>query len=387
MKNQHLKSILLIVGLLSFLVNGDNYAASPLLLNIAEDLNVNIDTAALSVTSYMLLFGLLTIIIGPLGDRFGKTRIIIISALGTSIFSLLCIFSDNIQSLITLRAINGGFASGILPVSVALIGEISPQDEKQNSIAKVMSMMFFGGAIATTIGGGLAFIGSWKLVYGVYGFMELILASLAIVYLGKVKDESTKVNIISLYKNALSNRSLRKMLLNLFLMGYCIFGTFVYTGKLVENKTGLNVFLIGLILSLFGVGSILAGRKSGSLRFKLGNIYFLVAGLTGCISVLALVGFSSVWSISFSLLLFGAVFIAFQSSFISTAQAILPNMRGTVMALASFSVVIGGSLGTFFNGEILNSFGLNFVFIITASLLLLIGTLATLFNKRIAVSH
>ena len=385
MNTKHLKSIILILGFLSFLVNGDNYAASPLLLNIAKDFNVKIDTAALSVTSYMLFFGLLTIIIGPLGDRFGKTKIIILSALGTSVFSILCIFSNNIQNLIVLRAINGGFASGILPVSVALIGEISPMNQKQNSIAKVMSMMFFGGAIATTIGGGLAFLGSWKLVYGVYGVMELILALLAIIYLGKVKDESTQVNIIGLYKNALSNKSLWKMLLNLFLMGYCIFGTFVYTGKLVENKTGLNVFLIGLILSLFGLGSILAGRKTGSLQFKLGNTYFLVAGLIGCISVSALVGFSSIFSISFSLLLFGAVFIAFQSSFISTAQAILPKMRGTVMALASFSVVIGGSLGTFVNGIILNSIGINYIFIVTASLLFLIAILATIFNKQIKV--
>jgi predicted MFS family arabinose efflux permease len=241
-----------------------------------------------------------------------------------------------------------------------------------------MGMMFFGGAIATTIGGGLAFIGSWKLVYAVYGLLELILALLAIVYLGKVKDTGTRIPIFRLYKNALSNRSLRLTLFNLFLMGYCILGTFVYTGKLVENKTGLNVFMIGIILSLFGIGSILAGRKSVSIRLKLGKIYFLVAGLVGCISVLALVGFSSVWIISFSMLLFGAVFIALQSSFVSSAQSILPNMRGTVMALASFSVVIGGSLGTYINGRLLNSAGLNHVFIITAMLLFSIGLLATI---------
>jgi len=385
MNKKYFKSILLVLGLLSFLVNGDNYAASPLLLNISRDLNVNIDTAALSVSSYMLFFGLLTIIIGPLGDRYGKSKIIIISALGTSIFSLLCVFSNNIQSLIIFRAINGGFASGILPVSVALIGEMAPKDQKQNSIAKVMSMMFFGGAIATTVGGGLAFLGSWKLVYGVYGLMELILALLAFIYLGKVKDAGSKVNIVSLYKIALSNRSLRIMLLNLFFMGYCILGTFVYAGKLVENKTGLNVFMIGIILSLFGIGSIVAGRKSVSIRLKLGNIYFLVAGLIGCISVLALVGFSSIWSISFSMLLFGAVFIALQSSFVSTAQSILPDMRGTVMALASFSVVIGGSLGTYLNGKFLNSVGLNYVFIISAILLFAIGLLATISNKQIKI--
>jgi len=62
-------------------------------------------------------------------------------------------------------------------------------------------------------------------------------------------------------------------------------------------------------------------------------------------------------------------------------------MRGTVMALASFSVVIGGSLGTYLNGKFLNSVGLNYVFIITAILLFSIGLLATIRNKQIKTIH
>ena len=56
--------MLLILGLMAFLTNGDNYAAAPLLINIANDLNLTISTAAMSVTAYMLAFGLFTILFG-----------------------------------------------------------------------------------------------------------------------------------------------------------------------------------------------------------------------------------------------------------------------------------------------------------------------------------
>ncbi|WP_144428513.1 MFS transporter [Defluviitalea phaphyphila] len=39
-----------------------------------------------SVTAYMLSFGLFTIIFGPLGDRYGKTKIINIGAFDAGIF-------------------------------------------------------------------------------------------------------------------------------------------------------------------------------------------------------------------------------------------------------------------------------------------------------------
>ena len=383
MKFKKVSTIALILGLMAFLVNGDNYAASPLLINISNDFNITIDTAAFSVTSYMLMFGLLTIFIGALGDRLGKMKIILFSAFGTSVFSIICAFSNSITSLIILRAVNGAFASGILPVSIAYVGELAPNDQKQNMIGKVMGLMFFGGTVATSIGGGLAYFGSWKLVYVVYGISELILTVVIYFSLAEQKISESKKGFIKLYKEALSNKQFQKILPLLVFMGYSVLGSFVYVGKLIENKTGYNVLTIGLILGLFGIGTLMAGRKSGTVRSKTGRVFFLIIGIIGFVSMLILSFFDSVILIGLSLLLFGVVFIAFQSSFISISQSELPHIRGTVMSLASFCVVIGGSIGTFLNGVIINSISIKPVFQITAVLLLVISILAFIFIRRI----
>lgn len=63
MKNK--ERTFMILGIMGFLANGDNYAAAPLLLNISKDLNLTISSAAMSVTAYMLAFGFLLCYLDP----------------------------------------------------------------------------------------------------------------------------------------------------------------------------------------------------------------------------------------------------------------------------------------------------------------------------------
>jgi MFS family permease len=116
-------AMVMILSMMAFFANGDNYAVAPLLINISKDLSISIGSAAISVTAYMLAFGLFTIIFGPLGDRYGKTKVINTAAFGTAIFSMLGAFAFNLPSLIVLRGMNGAFGAGIFPVTMALVGE------------------------------------------------------------------------------------------------------------------------------------------------------------------------------------------------------------------------------------------------------------------------
>ncbi len=87
-KNEAGRAVLLL-GAMGFWVMGDNYAASPMLVDIAQDFGLEIGTAAMVVVAYMIPFGLFTFIFGPLGDRYGKLRIIAVASFGTAIFSSL----------------------------------------------------------------------------------------------------------------------------------------------------------------------------------------------------------------------------------------------------------------------------------------------------------
>ena len=357
--------VLFILGFLAFWANGDNYAVAPLLVNIASDLELEISRASLSVTAYMFSFGFFTILFGPLGDRFGKERIIKIAAFGTAVFSIAGGFAFNLSSLIVFRAFNGLFAAGIFPVTMALIGERFDEKSRHDAIGSVMGMMFLGGATSIFIGGTLAQFASWRAVYILYGIAELILAFLV---LSKIPAAgSTKgVSFFQTYGTALSTKGLLAVVGTIFFVGFAVFGTFSFSGHYIETITGLRVVYIGLILTSFGAGTVIGGRKVGEIRKGLGRFFLPFAGILGAAGLLSLASFRHVGILIPAFFAFGLAFVFLQSTLVMTAQSRLPALRGTAMSLASFHMFVGGAAGTLVNAWVINIGQVQVIYFIAA---------------------
>ncbi|MDA3812533.1 MAG: MFS transporter [Spirochaetaceae bacterium] len=380
MKNK--KNLILILGLLAFMTNGDNYAAAPLLLKISEDLGINLQQAAWSVTAYMLSFGVFTLIFGPLSDRYGKVKIISIAAFGTAIFSVFGGFSFNLPSLMFFRAMNGAFAAGVFPVTMALVGQSFDDKNRHKALGKVMGLMFLGGATATAIGGILAYFGSWRFVYILYGIGELVVAFIILKTLEQDKGIVSKLNFITAYKTPLSSFRFMRLVTVVFFVGLTVFGSFTYSGKLLQKITGYSVLQVGLILSFFGLGTVLGGRIAPKLKKIMKHGFLISAGIIGFIGLFILSRYTNVIILSSGLFLFGVAFIFLQSTLISTAQAKLPKMRGTAMSLASFNMFVGGAIGTALNGYIMEAGNINQIFYNSAFILLAVGLVAAFFIGR-----
>ncbi len=376
-KNLNPQTVVLLLGAMGFWVMGDNYAASPMLVDIAQDFGVDIGTAALTVASYMIPFGLFTLIFGPIADRYGKARVISGAAFGTAIFSSLGAAAFDIVSLSVIRAINGGLAAAILPVTISYVGDLfSEPKSKMNAIGSVMGMYFLGAAAATVIGGGLSFIGSWKLVYLTYGIAELIIALLMLKYLAFVPGTAGAMGLKKAYSNAFAKPFLPRTVVLLFLVGFSVFGSFTYLGDFLVEQTGFNIFNVGLILTLFGLSAFIGGRNAGELRQRLGPKMMLLAGGLGIIAWIPLGQWPGLFYVFPALVVFGFAFVLLQSTIIMTAQQQLPMQRGTVMSLASFNMFVGGGIGVLINRFLLGVGGYGLIFFVSGIAILVAAILA-----------
>jgi len=378
-KNKTMNStILFLFGLLLFLANGDNFAAAPLIVNIAQDLNFSVNAAATSVTAYMLAFGVFTVLFGPLSDRYGKVLIIHIATMGTAIFSILGALAYDLPSLIFFRAVNGAFAAGLLPVIFAYIGQSVNDDERPKALTKVMSFGFLGTATATLIGGAIAYFGSWKFVYLSYGIMELCLAIAMIKLIKRDKPISDKLNMFASYKTVLKHKGVISLLPLFVFVGFTVFGIFTYSGQLITQRFGVDIFTVGTMLSSFGVGIMFTGKTIPSLRNKLQHYYMPFAGFVLSSALLGLSNTSNTLLFCFYLFMFGSGFILFQPVFISKIQEQIPNMKGTIMSVASLSLYVGAALGTTLNGLIINNWGMQNMLYISAAVILITGFIASI---------
>ncbi|MDF3129485.1 MFS transporter [Kiritimatiellaeota bacterium B1221] len=382
MEDRSKSRMLWVLGFMLFLANGDNYAAASLLGEIAVDLDLSLGRAALSVMAYMLSFGLFTLVFGPLSDRFGKVKVFIAASMGTAVFSILGAFAFNLHSLVVFRAMNGMFGAGIFPVAFALIGDAFDDGDRQHAISKTMGMAFLGAATATAVGGTFAYLGSWRFVYLVYGIAELILAVWMTRLLKKDQPSENRISSWAAYQRVWRNPRFMRLTFLIFGVGFSVFGTFTYAGVLIQKATSFNVLTVGVLLSVFGVGTVAGGRLAPVFRRKTKSAFLVYTGLLGCSSMLLL---SVELPISFravGLLGFGMAFVLLQSTLVATILAKHPEIKGTVMSMSGFHLFLGGACGTAINARLMKAQGVEMLFTYAAFVFLITSLVAAVFVSR-----
>ena len=374
MKNKKIAFILL--AFLGFLANGDNYAASALISNIAVDLGIPVSSAAASVTAYMATYGLFTLIYGPLADRFGKAKIIKIAGIGTAIFSLIAAASYSLPSLVVLRALNGAFGAGIFPITIALVGEMYDDKDRHKKIALMMSVGFLGGALASAIGGTISYLGSWRTVYLIYGVGELIAAVLILKYLKPDKAKTSELHFIKGYKVALSDRRVLGLVSIVFLIGFSVLGSYTYMGTYILDNTSLNILVVGIILSLYGFGTVFGSKTIVPLRKKHPKTVMITSAVIGSLSLLTFAFSGHIVFMGIALLSFGFSYISIQSTLVTTIQEKLTGIKGTAMSLIAFNLFVGAAIGTQVNSMVISRFTMSTVFVVSAIILTFAGIFA-----------
>lgn len=172
------KQVLMLLGFAGFIVMADNWVVSPLLPAISTDIAVSTVAAGILITAYMLPFSIFQLIFGPLADRFGKTKVILITFTVFAVATTLCAFGANLTDLVILRALTGLFAASTMPVSFALISEIVPVGQRQRAIGSFMGVSTLGQALSMGIGGSIAYFFDWRGVFILYGIIAMVIAIL-----------------------------------------------------------------------------------------------------------------------------------------------------------------------------------------------------------------
>ncbi|MCX7749139.1 MAG: MFS transporter [Clostridia bacterium] len=378
------KKILLILGFAGFVTMADNWVVSPILPSIAQDLNVNVATASVVITAYMLPFGLFQLLFGYLAERFGKRQVITFSISIFTIATALCAFAFAIPDLAFYRALTGMFAASIMPVSFALIGDLFPMEERQSAIGSFMGISMLGQGLSMAIGGSIAYFLNWRGVFGVYAGLA-VLSSLLLFTIGRkipsIQNKESKA--LMPYINVLKNPSSAKIYLLVVFEGVFLLGSFSFLGGFLKQAFEINNFAIGMVMTAFGIMALFAGRNSGKIAAKIGRKKTAAIGLgLACIADILLVTMGSFLPlIIIAVGLMGFGFMMVHSTFITIATEFAARERSYATSLVAFFFMCSGGIGTAIGGRIVAASSFQMLFAIYGTGLLLI-TIATLIVKK-----
>lgn len=360
-------SIVYLLGMLGFIVMADNLVVSPILPAISTDFGVAVERAGLLISAYMIPFGIFQIIVGPLADRYGKKQIITLSIVLFTIASGLCAAGTGLKDLALYRAFTGIFAAAVMPISMALIGDIFPVEKRQGAIGTFMGITFLGQGLSMITGGLIAFFLNWRGVFGIYALFSLFPTILIIMNYKNLPD--TKHADSQLFKPYLKLVGEAKSLFTYVLVlleGMFIIGSFSYLGAYISQIYHFNYLLIGLIMTSFGMATLIGGRLSGKLSGITSSRKILTMGFTlAFVSDLILHYWGHfIWGLVAGVGLLGFGFIFIHSTLLTRATEFALKSRGAAMSLVAFCCMGGGGVGTAIGGKIAGTYGLSAVFLI-----------------------
>lgn len=143
----------------------DNLVVNVALPTISQDMDASTTQLQWIVSSYILVFAALQITAGGLGDRLGRKRWFMIGIVIFTGASLFASFSQNVEMLILGRALQGLGAAFILPLSLSLVSNAFPPEERGRALGIWSAISVSGLALGPVVGGLLVQYISWHWIF------------------------------------------------------------------------------------------------------------------------------------------------------------------------------------------------------------------------------
>lgn len=148
----------------------------PALPQLADDLNASASAAQLSITACLVGLAVGQLLAGPLSDRLGRKRPLIIGLVAYLLASIACALAPSATVLIVLRLIQGlGGAAGIV-ISRAIARDLYSGSALMIFFSRLLLIAGLAPVLAPILGGQLSLIMSWRGIFGVLaGFGAVLL--------------------------------------------------------------------------------------------------------------------------------------------------------------------------------------------------------------------
>lgn len=176
-----------------FMAMLDNLVVNIAMPTIARDLDATLTQLQWVVSAYTIVFASLQITAGGLGDRLGRKRWFLIGLVIFTGTSFLAAFSRNIEMLIGLRALQGLGAALIMPLSLSLISDAFPPEERGKAVGIWGAISVSSIALGPVIGGVIVEYTSWHWVFLINVPIGIIAFFVTSAVVRESRDESGTV--------------------------------------------------------------------------------------------------------------------------------------------------------------------------------------------------
>jgi EmrB/QacA subfamily drug resistance transporter len=182
----------IILGIMSLslvIVMLNNVTLNVALPEMSKDLQANNSDLQWIVDSYALIFGGMLLVMGALGDRFGRKRALQLGLVLLGLASAAAAFyADSSNDVIMARATMGFGAALVMPATLSIVIVVFPREERGKAIGIWTMMAGIGAPIGLLVGGWAVENYDWQMVFLINIPIILLALSLGLMFVPNSKD-------------------------------------------------------------------------------------------------------------------------------------------------------------------------------------------------------
>lgn len=264
-KKQSKFLIILMLGLLSAIGPFSIDMYLPGFQSIATDLNTSIDHIQLSLTSFFIGIASGQMIYGPLLDRFGRKKPLIVGLLIYILASIGCAFTESADNLILLRFIQALGSCGGMVGARAMVRDYFPPTETAKIFSMLMLVIGVSPILAPTVGGFVIANWGWHYIFIVLTFIALSILIGVLFFLPESKkpDKSISLKPKPIIKNFWSVFINPKFFIYSLVGGISSSGLYAYLSGspyIMMELYGLNEKQYGWVFAIIAFGLITSSQ-------------------------------------------------------------------------------------------------------------------------------
>lgn len=358
-----------LLGLAAFGSMASMRVCDPMLGALGHDFQVSTGEASHVIASFAVAYGVLQLFYGPLGDRLGKVRVINLATAGCAVFSALTALAPSLDILVLSRAAMGGAAAGIIPLSMAWIGDQVAYEQRQATLGRFMGATVTGMMAGQWFGGVASEYLGWR---AAFGLLSVLFAAAAFTLYRKTgAQRAAHAQALSQAPAVPWQHSFRATLALLRLPrvrwvlsvtaieGALAFGTLAFVPNRLVSSLGFSPSAAGGVMMLYGVGGLLYSQfVTRWLRLLGERGLALLGGALIAVSMWAL-AFVALAAVAVSAcFLAGLGFYMLHNTLQTQATQMAPHARGSAVTLFACLLFLGQSLGVLVVGSTVDRGGL-----------------------------
>jgi predicted MFS family arabinose efflux permease len=346
-----------------------------LLPRLAGDFSVTPGTAGQVILAFAMAYGISQLAYGQLGDRYGKARVVCCALFASAAGALACTLAPSLEVLVRLRVFWGAVAGGVIPMSMAWIGDNVPWEQRQATLARLL-LGTLSGMTAGQLAGGLFADSAWgwrgaftALCGGYLVVGTLLLARLRSIP-GHTAATEPRGSWLAPARDILRLPWPRVVLAAVMAEGIFLLGPLAYLPAYLHQRFGLALSVAAGYVALYAIGGVFYAMVAQHVVRRFGERRMVLWG-----GIVVGTGFLAWWLIPRGwiaapvALAVGFGTYLFHNTLQTHGTQMAPAARGTGMSLFAFSFFIGQAIGVSLAGQAFDRFGAAPVLLVPALVL------------------